>query len=1199
MSKGGFKAFRGSSATATSYLLERDSKRLDDYYDEGADRTIQHGVVGDAGADMGTLSSEQFRAWMEHTDPFTGETRGSFRQRTSIDREGNKTVGGTPLYQETLISSSKSLSIAAASNPRIAEALERAMERATIAGAEALKEHAVTRVGKRGEQRQVKPEAIEFTSIQHMTSRSGDPHCHRHMQISPKVWAAGKWRALDGAVLYRLSERVHAAADLAMSTDIELRQAIADEGLTWEPGEGGGNITEYLPFVDEFSTRRDQIAEKRETLEAQWRIAHPGVEPGPKQLQAWDQFGWAQDRPEKQKDSSVKAIEPADLSARIPAVAQGNPAREVKQQSADEVSHEAIARGALDDVAQQRSAWSRADLKAAIDRRIATSYLVGETGVAELRAAALVVAETELVNLYDEGVEIEGSRHYTSKAVQATEQAIESGLTSRAQRPGRDGQITADRGGFSLTDGQVAAGQAIAGDHGLVVIEGAAGTGKTTMLQAANEQIVKDGRRIVAVSPTKRGALEMGDAIGAEGDSVHSLLVRAGANFDDNGKWTFPTEWKPQRPEHQMDKDTVLVVDEAGMLDQETAAALHKYADDRGVGTLVLLGDTKQLPAVGRGGYLANAARLATQAHDLRDVQRFKTSEKKIDQVYADASLKLREGQDTEGFFDLLSSRGQVRTGTSAEVIDRVAETVALELEADKSSIAIASTNATAQRINHQVYDHLVRAKVIDPTRTVEGRDGDPIAAGARVATRQNDREMQVANRQVWTVKRVNEDGRVIVRDDEGHHSTLEADYVRDHLQLAYAVTAHGSQGMTVDTAHTVVSDQMDAAGAYVGLTRGRYANVLHAVAVDEQDAREQFLEATRRASHDRGVHGAQQQIQRDVDGLDVSVLKPGPEQGGGSQRAVLEPAGGPKPELGQTNGFQRRRCMSRPQAEVEAPRESFDEQLKSLQAEIEASRVETQPAPVETQEAQESVGAAPSEQTPIETPTMPQRATQTSVETAPAVEERRAVEEQEKTTSVQKPEATPEPRQHRRVSFKNQRQQALKGVEVLAFVDRVNPDGTAVADLQLSANDPRAKGQVGLHLHTDRVTIQDQQGREEKVTNFGQRLSAAQYQEIRRAAGENRIEVNGREVLAVRGNLMPSTRVGSGSSYTVNTKSVKPSQQPAIGPDVLNRQRESEDKARAAQQARVASAKQMMGSNISMNRTKTQQKDRDHGFGM
>src|SRR5699024_2865487 len=191
------------------------------------------------------------------------------------------------------------------------------------------------------------------------------------------------------------------------------------------------------------------------------------------------------------------------------------------------------------------------------------------------------------------------------------------------------------------------------------------------------------------------------------------------------------------------------------------------------------------------------------------------------------------------------------------------------EQQAGRSTIAVTSTNAAAQQINHAVYERLVDAGVIDPATVTYGRDGDPIAAGAQVATRENDRELGVANRQTWTVRGVNADGRITVADPTtGHHRTLDADYVAEHVQLAYAVTGHGAQGMTVDTAHTVLSDEMDAAGAYVGMTRGRTANVLHVVAVDEQDAREQFIDAFARDSADRGLDEARKQVERDMHGI-------------------------------------------------------------------------------------------------------------------------------------------------------------------------------------------------------------------------------------------------------------------------------------------------------------------------------------------
>ncbi|MBP1325071.1 nucleoside-triphosphatase THEP1 [Leucobacter exalbidus] len=880
MSKGGFKAFRGSSAAASAYLLETGAARLDEYYSEGGERAIQYGIIGDAGVELSTLNSVEFTAWMEHRDPETGEQRGTFRQRTYVDKNGETKLGGTPLFQETLVSSSKSLSLAAAADPRIADALDAAQARAALAGVEALQEHAVTRIGPKGAQYQAKLERMEFTSVQHRTSRADDPHWHRHVQITPKAFAEGKWRSIDGATLYRLSGRMHAAADLSMSADVPLREAIAEAGYTWIPGEGGGKIVEFEHLVDDFSSRRDQVAENREALETRWRAEHVGKEPGPKQLRAWDQLGWSHQRPAKSVKGDVTSLDADGLAQGLEDVVGQNTDHFVAGQSADQISPTVIAMTALDDLSQSHSAWSAAELNAAIDRRIAQTYLLGTDGVPELRTAAFNAAQVEQYSFFDDGVVIEGNRHYTSKAVMATEQDLTDRLTARAQQRGSDGTVFADRGGFTLSDEQVKAAQTITGNHALVVIEGAAGAGKTTMLDAANEQLKIDGRRMVVVSPTKRGALEAGSAIGAEGNSVHSMLYRAGASMHpDTGKWVIPQQWKEQPAEFTIDGDTVLVVDECGMLDQDTARVLHKYVDEAKLGTLVLTGDTKQLAAVGRGGYMARAAELTTVYSDLQDVRRFRTADGQIDTQYADASVVLREREGVDDFYNLLDQRGQVQLGTSEEVIDRVSETVALELIADEESLAIVSTNATAQRVNHAVFERLVAAGVVDDSRVVYGLDEDPIAVGARVATRQNDRDLDVANRQTFTVDRVNQDGRITVKDENGRHRELTAEYVAENVQLAYAVTAHGAQGMTVDTAHTILSDQMDAAGAYVALTRGRHANVLHAVAIDQDDAREQFSQAMARESADTGLEGALKASLQELDGLDVPTQPLAPTQ--------------------------------------------------------------------------------------------------------------------------------------------------------------------------------------------------------------------------------------------------------------------------------------------------------------------------------
>ena len=102
----------------------------------------------------------------------------------------------------------------------------------------------------------------------------------------------------------------------------------------------------------------------------------------------------------------------------------------------------------------------------------------------------------------------------------------------------------------------------------------------------------------------------------------------------------------------------------------------------------------------------------------------------------------------------------------------------------------------------------------------------------------------------------------------------LPAEYVAEHTHLAYAATAHGVQGMTVDESHTVLGDAMGAASVYVGMTRGRNINRLHLVAADLDDAREQFVLATERDRADRGLAEATACAQQSVRGLAAAADK-------------------------------------------------------------------------------------------------------------------------------------------------------------------------------------------------------------------------------------------------------------------------------------------------------------------------------------
>jgi hypothetical protein len=99
----------------------------------------------------------------------------------------------------------------------------------------------------------------------------------------------------------------------------------------------------------------------------------------------------------------------------------------------------------------------------------------------------------------------------------------------------------------------------------------------------------------------------------------------------------------------------------------------------------------------------------------------------------------------------------------------------------------------------------------------------------------------------------VDRHGRLTVTSRDAGQRVLPADYVRRHVELAYATTAHGVQGDTVTAAHVVVGEHTGAASAYVGMTRGRTNNVAHLIAADLNDAREQWVDVFARDRADLG----------------------------------------------------------------------------------------------------------------------------------------------------------------------------------------------------------------------------------------------------------------------------------------------------------------------------------------------------------
>lgn len=132
--------------------------------------------------------------------------------------------------------------------------------------------------------------------------------------------------------------------------------------------------------------------------------------------------------------------------------------------------------------------------------------------------------------------------------------------------------------------------------HGILVLTGGPGTGKTTTINAMIHYFEREGLNIYLAAPTGRAAKRMTEATGCEAQTIHRLLEVSGNPDDDSVRNGFG-----RNEENPLDADAI-IIDEMSMVDLPLMHALLRAVT---VGTrLILVGDGNQLPSVGPGSIL-------------------------------------------------------------------------------------------------------------------------------------------------------------------------------------------------------------------------------------------------------------------------------------------------------------------------------------------------------------------------------------------------------------------------------------------------------------------------------------------------------------------------------------------------------------------------------------------------------------------
>ena len=853
---GGMKVYRGSAAAARNYL-DVDRSRADDYYlteGTGVARRFVAGPDGPA-VELAALTGDAYERWVDGIDPDNGERRGRLRTDASAVR-----------FVEIIVNGPKSWSLAAELHPDVAVAYEAAQDRAAEQIIAWLGAHATTRVGPRGAQAAVQVERLEAVTVRHYTSRAGDPHRHLHLQVNARVYAAGKWRGLDTVAVRDSLAALNGIGHAAVVCDPGFRAALAAHGYTLTTA---GEIEQLAQFVGPFSKRAAQIGNLLDRYEAAWRREHPEQEPGPGLRRGWDVRAWAEDRPDKLVPQDGAQLRHRWLDE-LAALGYRDRDRPVQlalelpgQLDRDAAAAEVVAR-----LSAARSAWNAADLRGEVEQLLAREHLATEAAVRGELAEDLTARALELCVPLHQCPAPEHVRSLTSHHVLDVEADLVARLAARSTA---GAEATHDRNTIDgLDHGQRRAIAVLTGDAQLVVVEGAAGAGKTTTLAAARHALAEQGHSLVVVTPTLKAAQAATAEIGASAGSAAWLAYQHGWRWNDMATWT-RLETEPA-PAAVLRAGDLLLVDEAGMLDQDTARALLTIADEHDA-RLALVGDRRQLPAVGRGGILQLAARwVDPAAHvELDTVHRFTCEGEGADGaptrvpdlVYALVTLQMRDGHEPAVVFAYLHAHRLVRLHDCE--LDRhlaIADDVLAARQTGRAVAVVVDTREQAAALNTTIRDGLVAAALVDDQHTSSSRGGQPVGAGDLVATRRNDPQLDVANRETWTVTHTHRDGSLSVAGERGQR-VLPADYVRDHVELAYASTPHGVQGTTAATSHLLLGAQTTAASAYVGMTRGREANTVHVVAADLDQARDQWIDAFARELADLGpAHAADRAVQ-------------------------------------------------------------------------------------------------------------------------------------------------------------------------------------------------------------------------------------------------------------------------------------------------------------------------------------------------
>lgn len=801
----------GQAAAYSAYLESRTvaPARGDYYLSASGEPTEAQGVwhVLDEtrerlGLEAGEVRAEQLVALMEGRHPGTGE----FIRRAGAD--GRRAAG-----IDLTFSAPKSVStVWALGSEQQREGIELAHGRAVSRALEHLRgEVAVVREDAGG--RVLSPaHDVLAAEFRHTTARgvaggeAPDPQLHSHVLVTGVVRQDGQFAAVASRPLFRSARELGAF----------YRGALADElqGQGYEVFAGTGRDARYFEVAGISESAREALSGRsREVWLAAERFrARYGRAPERDELRNVKlenrQAKTPQSRPELkqvwEKRAADHHVDRTDVEG-LQSEQRGGVQRTDRAGWRERVGHSLTTQGAT---------FSERELRAN----------VLEQGVGELEPNKVAEHIRELI-ASGEVIELEDGR-MTTRDIRNMELAVQGRIKEMAASTGAAvsdeartmaASEVAERIGGPLSAEQQQALGVLGGPERVAVLVGQAGAGKGVVIDTAVRAEQHSGREPWGVAVAGDTAERLGrESPSLEGRTMtlDSLVAKARAGSLD------------------LKESTTVFFDEAGMTDTRRLDVLSEVVARSG-GKLVVIGDARQLPAIGAGGLFDELSEVAPTAR-LSKVRR--TDDPDERRAWAD----LRAGRaeramahyQARGQLHIADTREQALEGavkqwagmTEREGVRDVA------LMSDASTNEIDRMNARAQHLRAE-RGELGETEVQLPEVSYGLREGDRVAF---VAQHRPDGERRVENGTRGEIMDVNPDEqRVKVLTDGAREITVSGEDL-SNLRLAYAQHLYRQQGATVDRSVVVTGGwQTSQEGAYVQASRARAGTDWHVARED------------------------------------------------------------------------------------------------------------------------------------------------------------------------------------------------------------------------------------------------------------------------------------------------------------------------------------------------------------------------------